>query len=173
MIKGRWVALGVAAVVLLAGCERARELVAKRELILPSAETVESYYDYGGGLEAEIVGNVAIVRVTQSAQQLRRGGTLWAKVGPYIFLFTDETQRLFADHSGLAAVRMITLVGEAEVANALLARDELSDVLWRRSLNIAGLARRDGTGQVTLLEDLVRWGETHTEYTYNERYTQR
>ena len=91
----------------------------------------------------------------------------------YVFLFTEETQRLFADHSGLAAVRVITLVGDAEVANVLLARDELSDILWRRSLNIAGLARRDGTERVTLLEDLVRWGETHTEYTYNPRYTQR
>jgi len=173
MTKGWWAMLGVAAVVLLAGCEQAQQLFSKRELVLPSAATVESYYDYDGRLEAEIVGNVAVVRVTQSAQQLRRGGTLWAKVGPYVFLFTDETQRLFADHSGLAAVRVITLVGDAEVANVLLARDELSDVLWRRSLNIAGLARRDGTDRVTLLEDLVRWGETHTEYTYNPRYTQR
>lgn len=173
MNRGRWVVAGAAAMVLLAGCERAQELISRGELVLPDAEAVESYYDYGGGLAAEIVGNVAVVRVTQSAQQLRRGGTLWAKVGPYIFLFSEETERLFADHSGLAAVRMITLVGETEVANALLARDELSDVLWRRSLNIAGLARRDGTGQMTLLEDLVRWGESHTEYTYNPRYTQR
>ena len=50
-------------------------------------------------------------------------------------------------------------------------RDALSEVLWRRSLNIAGLARRDGSERVTLLQDLVRWGETHTEFEYNPRFT--
>jgi hypothetical protein len=92
-------------------------------------------------------------------------------VGPYIFLFSGETHQLFQDYPGLAGVRFITTVGDVEVGNALLARETLSDVRWRRSLNIAGLARRDGTGQVTLLQDLVRWGEDHTEYTYNPRYT--
>ena len=62
---------------------------------------------------------------------------------------------------------------DATVASALLSRGELSDLLWRRSLNIAGQARRDGTNRMTLLEDLVRWGEDHTEYEYNERYTRR
>lgn len=141
--------------------------------MLPDADAVEAYYDYGGSLEAEIVGNVAVVSVTQSAQQIRRGGKLWAKVGPYIFLFSDETQRLFADHSGLAAVRVVTRVGDSEVANAILSREELSDVLWRRALNISGRARRDGTSQMTLLEDLVAWGEDHTEFQYNERFTRR
>ena len=40
-------------------------------------------------------------------------------------------------------------------------------------MNIAGHARRDGTDRVTLLEDLVRWGEHHTTFEYNERYTRR
>jgi hypothetical protein len=52
----------------------------------------------------------------------------------------------------------------------LLTRDELSGVLWRRSLNIAGQARRDGTERPALLEDLIRWGEEHTEYEYSARY---
>ena len=56
---------------------------------------------------------------------------------------------------------------------ALLLRGELSDLLWRRSMNIAGRARRDGTNRMTLLEDLVRWGEDHTTYEYNERYIRR
>jgi hypothetical protein len=94
-------------------------------------------------------------------------------VGPYIFLFTEETYQLFEDFPGLAAVRVVTKVGNARVASALLARDELSGVLWRRSLNIAGQARRDGTKRVTLLEDLVDWGEAHTDFTYNDRYTRR
>lgn len=140
---------------------------------LPTAEEVESYYEYASDLEAEIVGNVAVITVEQSAEQLRRGGRLWAKVGPYIFLFTEETRRLFEDFPGLAGVRVVTRVGSAEVANVLLAHEELSDVLWRRSLNIAGKARRWGTEQMTLLEDLVEWGEAHTEYTYNERFTRR
>jgi hypothetical protein len=49
----------------------------------------------------------------------------------------------------------------------------LSDVLWRRGKNIAGQARRDGTDRVRLLEELVAWGEAHTEFEYNERYTRR
>jgi len=143
------------------------------DLTLPGDDDVATYYETDRGMAAEIVGNVAVITVSQSAQQLRTGGALWAKVGPYVFLFSEETQQLFLDYSGLAAVRVITKVGEAEVANALLTRDELSDVLWRRSLNIAGLARRDGTNRMTLLEDLVDWGEDHTEFTYNERYTRR
>lgn len=173
MRYGRWATIGVVAVVGMTGCEQAKEMLARGELSLPDADAVESYYNYGGDLSAEVVGNVAVVSVTQSAQQIRTGGRLWAKVGPYVFLFSDETQALFADHPGLAAVRVITKVGESEVANAILARDELSDVLWRRSLNIAGLARRDGTSQMTRLEDLVGWGESHTEFSYNERYTRR
>ena len=102
---------------------------------------------------------------------LRRGGSLWAKVGPYIFVFSDETHQLFQDYAGLAGVRVVTTVGGVRVASVLLARETLSDVLWRRSLNIAGKARRDGTEQVTLLQDLVRWGEDRTEYEYNPRYT--
>jgi hypothetical protein len=140
---------------------------------LPTAEAVVASYQYDGELEAEIMGNVAVLTVSQSAQQLRRGGKLWAKVGPYIFLFSAETRQLFEDYTALAGVRVITKVGNAEVANALLSQSELSDILWRRALNISGQARRDGTQRMTLLEDLVDWGEAHTEYTYNERYTRR
>ena len=143
------------------------------DLPLPTAADIEARYESTSGLTAELVGNVASLRVAQDPQQLRRGGSLWAKVGPYIYLFSDETRGLFVDYPGLAAVRVSTNVGEAQVATALLTRDELSDVLWRRGMNIAGQARRDGTGRVTLLEDLVDWGEAHTEFEYNSRYTRR
>ena len=168
MLDGRW--LRVVMVVtggLVAGCQQPRDLT------LPDAAQVATYYEYEAGLETEVVGNVAVLTVTQSAQQIRRGGSLWAKVGPYVFLFTEETQRLFEDFPGLAGVRVLTRVGNSDVANALLAREELTGVLWRRSLNIAGQARRDGTNRVTLLEDLVNWGEAHTEFEYNNRYTRR
>ena len=139
---------------------------------LPDADAIRAYYDYRGDLEAEVTGNVALITVAQPPDQLRRGGTLWAKVGPYVILFSRETQQLFLDHPGLAGVRVETRDGEGErVATALLPRDELSDIQWRRALNIAGLARRDGTRRVTLLEDLVRWGEEHTEFEYNAEYT--
>lgn len=139
---------------------------------LPDPATIRAYYEYEGELEAELSGNVAQITVSQDPEQLRRGGALWAKVGPYVILFSRETQQLLIDHPGLAGVRVATRAGEGgAVASALLARDELSDLQWRRALNIAGRARRDGTGQVTLLEDLVRWGEEHTEFEYDPDYT--
>jgi hypothetical protein len=71
-------------------------------------------------------------------------------------------------------VRVITTApGGTEVARSLLLRDELNDLTWRRALNIAGVARRDGTEQPSKLEDLARWGEDHTEYEYNPRYVRR
>ena len=145
--------------------------VERPELTVPTAEDVEGYYASVADLGAEMSGNVAVITVVQSANQLRRGGSLWAKVGPYIYLFSEETNRLFEDFQGLAAVRVATETPSGSaVAHAMLTRDELSDVLWRRSLNIAGQARRDGTERPVLLEDLIRWGEEHTEYEYSARY---
>jgi len=140
---------------------------------LPTPDEVLSYYQSDREMEAGLSGNVVELTVHQSVDQLRRGGALWAKVGPYVFLFSDETKRLFEDFDGVAGVRVVTKVGDAEVASALLAHGELSEVLWARSLNIAGRARLEGTNRMTLLEDLVDWGESHTEFTYNERYTRR
>lgn len=159
--------IALPAIALLAGCHP------QGDLPLPDGGQVEAYYDYENELRAEVSGNVAVVTVAQRPDQLRTGGRLWAKVGPYVFLFSEETRRLFDDFAGLAGVRVITTVDGTEVANAVLARDELTDVLWRRSINIAGRARRDGTGRMTLLEDLVEWGEEHTEFTYNPTYVSR
>ncbi|MGD8599812.1 MAG: hypothetical protein PVF19_00500, partial [Gemmatimonadota bacterium] len=145
-------------------------------LSLPSVDELEeNYASVAAGLEeAEVNGNVAVIVVRQSSDQLRRGGTIWARVGPYIYLFSEETRKLFEDYDGLAGVRVITRTSSGStVANALLTRDELTSVLWRRSLNISGRARRDGTDRVTLLEDLIEWGEDHTEFEYNPRYVPR
>jgi hypothetical protein len=93
-------------------------------------------------------------------------------VGPYVLLFSEETEGLFEDFSGLAGVRTITVTqGGTEVARALLTRDALNGITWGRARHIAGLARRDGTKRPTLLEDLVRWGEEHTEFEYNPSYS--
>lgn len=135
---------------------------------------MEARYTYAGDLRVEMDGNVAVVRAVQSAAQLRRGGRLWAKVGPYVLLFSEGTRSLFFDYPGLAAVRVNTVTaGGREVASATLHRGTLNGLTWRRALNIAGLARRDGTEKPTLLEDLVQWGEDHTEYTYNSSFTAR
>jgi len=142
------------------------------ELSLPSSAQVEGAYTYGGGLSATMSGNVAEVTIVQADRQIRRGGTLWVKVGPYVLLFSKETEGLFRAYPGLAGVRAVTVTPDgAEVARALLTRGALNDLTWRRALNIAGLARRDGTRKPTLLEDLVRWGEDHTEFSYNPRYS--
>lgn len=119
-------------------------------------------------------GNVVEIRVRQPADQLQRGGSLWAKVGPYIYLFSPATQELLADHPGVAAVRVLTFdaAGE-EVARAMMRRDELSDTLWRRSHNLLGQALDKGTEQPSLLADLVQWGEQLAEYEYSPRYVSR
>lgn len=141
------------------------------ELRLPTADEVESYYSSVTDLSVEMRGNLAEITVVQSANQLRRGGSLWARVGPYIYLFSEETQRLFQDFPGLAGVRVVTqTAGGVAVARAMLTRDELPEILWRRGLNIAGQARRDGTERPALLEDLIEWGEEHTEFEYSETY---
>lgn len=162
--------VGLAALVLagcigLVGC-------AEVDLSVPDAAQVEAAYLYGGGLTATMNGNVAEVTIVQSTQDLRRGGTLWAKVGPYVLLFTEETESLFRDFPGLAAVRAVTVThGGTEVARALLTRDELNGITWQRAKNIAGLARRDGTRRPSLLEDLVEWGEDHTTYEYDPQFS--
>lgn len=167
--KRGWLGWAVMAFILSAsGCEDAGAPV------LPTGEQIASYYAYSGGLEAEIRGNVAEVTITQPAAQIRRGGALWAKVGPYVLLFSDETRELFTAYPDLAAVRIVTRVsGGGEVARALLVRTELSDILWRRSLNIAGRARLEGSRHPRLLEELVEWGEGHTEFEYDARYSGR
>lgn len=147
-----------------AGCD-------EPDLRVPSAEEVEAYYSIVAESSITVRGNVAELEVHQAAEQLARGGRLWARVGPYIYLFSEATQTLFEDHPGLAAVRVITRGPEGdEVARAILTRDALNALTWRRALNISGRARRDGTERPTLLEDLVEWGEEHTTYEYSETY---
>jgi len=160
--------LAVACLSVLAACQEVAEPS------LPTPKEVASYYSYEGGVSAKLNGNVAEITVSQPTSQLSRGGKLWAKVGPYVLLFSKETKRLFDDYPGLAGVRVITRVSRGpEVARAMLARNELSEILWRRALNIAGKARVDGTAKPGLLDDLVRWGEDHTQFEYSSRYTRR
>lgn len=162
----RWTAVALAAALPLSGCGDPKEVA------VPDATAVESYYTIPVRAEFGMNGNVAEVEVWQSADHLRRGGALWAKMGPYFYLFTDATRDLFEDYDGLAAVRVITRApGGIEVARATLHRDRLNDLTWKRALNVAGNARLHGGDKLGLLQNLVSFGEDHTEYRYNADYT--
>lgn len=144
----------------------------RQDLSLPSAEEATQLYERHG-IEADVIlsGNVVEVRVTQDARQLQRGGSLWARVGPYIYVFSPATKELFESWGGVAAVRAITVTGRGqEVARALLARNALNDVTWRRALNILGTALQEGTERPSRLDELVEWGEEHTEFRYSPEY---
>lgn len=157
-------ALAFALSTAVAGCD-------EEALVVPTAEEVASYYTSSSITGVEMKGNVAELTVSQNAAQLRRGGSMWARVGPYIYLLSQPTQEVFRDFNGLAGVRVVTRVGTAEVARALLPRDALNDITWKRALNVNGLARRDGTERPALIEDLIDYGEDRVaEYEYNSRF---
>ncbi len=158
-------------VFVLEGCDRFR----RPELTVPTAEEAATFYAGHDAVAAvEVTGNVVEVQVRQPPEQLRRGGSLWAKVGPYIYLFSPDTRSLLEAYPGVAAVRVVTYAGkDTEVARVMMRRDTLSDILWRRSQNILGHALQRGTEQPTRLEELVNWGERYTDFTYSEAYVPR
>jgi hypothetical protein len=164
----------LACLVLVTACDQARGYLAP-EAELPTAAELALYYAASGGLVGvEVSGNVVEVRVRQEDQQLRRGGSLWARVGPFVHLFTPATRQVFEDYPAVAAVRVVTLAGnDQEVARAMLRRDTLSDVRWRRSLNILGHALQDGQANPRRLEQLTDWGERYTDFRYNPAYVNR
>lgn len=161
----------LAAWILLPGLLAVGGCVEEQDLTLPTDQEVEASFQYGGELRAEMSGNVAVVTVSQPYRQVRRGGNIWVKTGPYVVLFSQQTQDLFLQYGGLAAVRVITQTGSGqEVARATLLRDGLNELTWKRALNVSGHARLEGTTRPTRLEDLIKWGEEHTEFEYNPRY---
>jgi hypothetical protein len=114
---------------------------------------------------------VVEIRIEQPYQQLTRGGSLWARVGPFVYLLTPATRQVFQDFPGVAAVRVVTELPDGdEVARAMLRRDTFGEVRWRRTLNLLGHALKDGQEHPRRLEQLTDWGEAHTEYRYNPDY---
>lgn len=141
----------------LAGCER--------ELTLPAESELRGLY---GRAHVRLSGNVVEVVAEQPRAHVERGGSLWVKVGPYIYLFTPETRDLFERYDGLAAVRAVTrLPSGEEIARATLVRDTLTEITWRRAINLAGHARREGSDRPKALYDLIRWGEEYTDHHYS------
>lgn len=139
------------------------------ELRLPTAAELEGLY--GPRAEVTLNGNVVDVRVEQDASDLRRGGALWARVGPYIYLFSPQTQEIFQTYDGVAGVRVVTSTpASGRVAEAMLVRDTLTSVTWQEAIRHVAMARREGTDNPAHLEDLVRFGEDWAHYEYDPRY---
>jgi hypothetical protein len=167
----RIIALGL---LLIAGaCDRIWPK--KPDLSLPAVADVRAIYRANGLDKGEIAynGNVVEIRIAQPADQLRRGGSLWARVGPWIYLLTPGTRKVLEDYPGIAAVRAITTSGRREVARATLRNGVLTDVLWRRTLNILGHALQEGTENPSRLQELAEWGERYGEYDYNTDFVPR
>ncbi|MEE2668718.1 MAG: hypothetical protein VYD78_01810 [Gemmatimonadota bacterium] len=143
-----------------------------RDLSVPSGEEARARFRASSTVSVGVTGNVIEVNVNQPFQQIRRGGVLWAKVGPYVYLFTEEAETLLRDYPGVSGIRVITRTSRrnTEVARAFLRRDALNEITWKRARNIAGRARRDGTRRPVLLEELIEWGQDHTEFTYSDQF---
>ncbi|MEN8144557.1 MAG: hypothetical protein ABFS14_06340 [Gemmatimonadota bacterium] len=127
---------------------------------------------YGAAPQVALNGNVVDVRVVQDRDQLIRGGKLWAKVGPYIYLFSPQTKELFENWSGLGGVRVRTFTSSGtQVAEAMLERGDLNDITWRRALRLVSEARLEGTRRPSFMENLVRYGEETAQFEYNPAFT--
>lgn len=136
---------------------------------LPTPPELEGRF--GDRTELHLNGNVVEIQVTQSPDQLRRGGPIWAKAGPYIYLFTPQTQSIFNDFGGVGGVRVTTIDGRDRlVARALLQRSTLNSVTWKRAINMSGRARVDGTTRPNTMVKLYEYGEENTEFEYSTRY---
>jgi hypothetical protein len=149
------------------GCDR---ILNRGAPALPAIEDVRTTYGKSGVTNADIEydGAVIVLRVRQPPAQLQRGGSLWAKVGPYIYLFNPATQRIMDANPAVSAVRVITLGTRGrEIARATLPVGALNELTWLRTLNLLGHAVNEGTTRPATLSDLVRWGEQYTRFRYN------
>lgn len=165
--------VGVLACALAIGaCDQIEDYLTQGEQAPPTAAEVETHYSEHLGVDSlRMSGNVAELHVEQPFDQLERGGSLWARVGPYVYLMTPSTRDAFDEYPGLAAVRVVTYLPDGtEVARAMLQRHALSDVQWRRTLNILGHALQSGRENPRKLEELSEWGAEHAEFRYNPDY---
>ncbi|MQA91069.1 MAG: hypothetical protein GEU90_12655 [Gemmatimonas sp.] len=133
--------------------------------ILPDPQTVAAWF--GDDTEVGIDGNVLEIRGTMNPDYLRRGGRLWARSGPYFYLFNVHVESLLREYPDLAAVRARTFDARGnEVARAMLTRDQLTPGRWREALARTSLAQTQGTDNPRLVERLISFGEDYTDYEY-------
>lgn len=165
--------VAVAALAAAAGCDKLRR--EPPDFTLPAAATLDSIYEaHGVDVEVGYSGNVVELTGVQPFEQLERGGSLWARVGPYIYLFTPATREVFEAFDGVAAVRAITRTPRGEeIARAMLLRTALEETRWRRANNLLGRALQEGTERPSRIEELVHFGEEYTEHHYNPAYAPR
>lgn len=166
--RGRFVALVLASLGLTWGLAACQD---EPDLTLPEPEALAGVY--GPTVDVELKGNVVDVHVIQPADQLRRGGSVWAKVGPYIYLFTPQTQQLFENYPGLGGVQVTTMDGRKRlIARAMLESGTLNGVTWRKAIGLAGRARLEGTQRPSYILDLIQYGEDLVEHEYSPRYVE-
>jgi hypothetical protein len=170
MMNAAWRAvLLLLAIAALTACDRI--LPRPPDERLPELEEIaRAYAAHGLHADFRYSGNVLEMVVQQPPDQLRRGGPLWARVGPYIYLFSPGTRELFEMYPALAGVRAITMVHDIEVARALLVRDRLTDVTWRRAIALLSQALEHGTERPVTMDRLVQFGEQYTDHAYNPDY---
>jgi hypothetical protein len=150
---------------LVSACDLGRE----REIRLP--DPAEAAARYGPAAEAALSGNLLEVRMVMAESLLSRGGVIWARSGPYFYLFSPPTQELFTEYPDLAAVRVVVVTEDAdEVARAQLVRDALNEPRWRQALRLSAVAQQTGTERPRTLEELTYFGEEHTEFRYDPEY---
>lgn len=166
-----WLTASILGLLVIAGCDRIPVPDQEGEPP-PAASDLEGYYSFpSGDVTVGMSGNVAQITITVDPEPFRRGGDLWAKSLPYLFIFSPGTRDAFDEHPGLGGVRVLVNHPSGNVmAQARLARQELTARDWREALNIAGEARREGTDRPGLMSTLVQWGEEHTEFEYNPQY---
>ncbi|HKK94506.1 MAG TPA: hypothetical protein VJ925_13810 [Longimicrobiales bacterium] len=142
---------------------------------LPTEAAAAEYYTSPSVQSVEMNGNVAVVTVVQRSDDLRRGGSLWAKMGPYIHIFSPATEQLLRDHPGLAGVRVRTVTtSDTEIASVLLERSTLNDITWKTARNhVAHALTDEGAEQVRSIERLVQYGERRTSHEYNSNLVRR
>jgi hypothetical protein len=139
--------------------------------VLP--DLVEVGSAYGEAVEGELLGNVLRVTVPMP-EGFERGGSLWARSGPYFYLFTTATRDLLVAYPDLAAIEVSAVTDEGEeVARARLLRTTLNEVTWARAIAYASQAQTEGTESPRHVDRLVRWAEDHTEHEYNPTYVPR
>ncbi|MEX2570158.1 MAG: hypothetical protein WD737_02565 [Gemmatimonadota bacterium] len=161
----RWLGLGAAILLIATGGACSGSDSSDWELPDPEAATEW----YGEDVDARLDGNVLEIRGTMNPYHLARGGRIWARGGPYFYLFNVHVQQLLEDYPDLAAVRAVTVDSRgSEVARATLVRSQLSEVRWNQALARASLAQREGSERPRLIEELIAFGEDHTEYSYQQ-----
>lgn len=146
------------------------------DLTLPTEDQAMGYFESSSAVQGVAMnGNVAVITVVQRAADLRRGGALWAKMGPYIHIFSPATEELLRDHPGLAGVRVRTVTSsDTEGASVLLERATLNDITWSGARTRVAHALTDrGAEQVRSIERLVEYGERRTSHEYNDRFVKR